>query len=155
MTTPIPHRQRREVLSDDGERWLRGEPAGAFPYLTRNLAEIWAAHAERVVSEHIARWPGSRPRRWWQYSVREPRMRLGGIGDTMPDAGMAHAPHFEFGLPTAWRRLGDGFTKGTPVDPADPPRFESEASYLLRLGLLLPGEREQLKPMHFRSVRIR
>ena len=30
------------------------------------------------------------------------------------------------------------------IDPADPPTFESQATYLRRLDLLLPGESERL-----------
>ena len=33
----------------------------------------------------------------------------------------------------------------TRFDPNDPPQFESEAAYLERHGLLLPGERRRLR----------
>lgn len=36
------------------------------------------------------------------------------------------------------------------VDSSDRPRFESQAAYLDRLGLLLNGERERLSPADFR-----
>jgi hypothetical protein len=36
-----------------------------------------------------------------------------------------------------------------PVNPDDPPRFESQASYLRRFGLLLPGEERRLGPSDF------
>jgi hypothetical protein len=36
-----------------------------------------------------------------------------------------------------------------PVDPDDPPTFESQAAYLKRLKLLLPGEEKQLTPDDF------
>jgi len=32
----------------------------------------------------------------------------------------------------------------TPIDPQDPPVFEAQATYLERLGLLQPGERERI-----------
>ena len=35
------------------------------------------------------------------------------------------------------------------IDPDDPPRYESEASYLQRLDLLLPGELERLTEADF------
>ena len=34
---------------------------------------------------------------------------------------------------------------GVAIDADDPPMFESEASYLDRLGLFLPGEKKRLK----------
>jgi hypothetical protein len=54
----------------------------------------------------------------------------------------------------AWRVHGDFFTSGIEIDPDDPPRYESESKYLLRLGLLLPGERERLCPRDFWPERI-
>jgi hypothetical protein len=77
-----------------------------------------------------------------------PRRRLGGTGTPLHECSAYIAP-FEYGIPSAWRTHGDYFTSGTPIDPADPPRYESESKYLLRLGLLLPGERERLCPRHF------
>jgi len=41
-----------------------------------------------------------------------------------------------------------------PVDPNDPPTFESQAAYLKRLGLLLPGEEKRLAPKAFAPERI-
>ena len=35
------------------------------------------------------------------------------------------------------------------VDEEDPPLFEAQASYLERLGLLLPGERRRLAKSDF------
>jgi hypothetical protein len=105
------------------------------------------------VAHHVKRWPGTRPARWWEYSAPEPRRRLGGTGTPLHECSAYIAP-FEYGIPSAWRTHGDYFTSGTPIDPADPPRFESEAKYLLRLGLLLPGERERLCPRDFWLERI-
>ena len=62
---------------------------------------------------------------------------------------------FEFGLPAeGWCRRGDSFSRGVAVDPADPPKFESEASYLARHKLFLPGERARLCPRDFWPERI-
>jgi hypothetical protein len=40
------------------------------------------------------------------------------------------------------------------VDPNDPPILESEASYLERHGLLLPGERQRLRKTDFEPVAV-
>jgi hypothetical protein len=34
--------------------------------------------------------------------------------------------------------------KGVAIDPDDPPSFEPQATYLKRIGLLLPGESKRL-----------
>jgi hypothetical protein len=36
-----------------------------------------------------------------------------------------------------------------PVDPSDPPKFESQASYLKRHNLFEPGEERRLKAKDF------
>lgn len=49
--------------------------------------------------------------------------------------------HYEFGIPTLW--------EDAPHDPAKPALFESQAAYLDRHGLFLPGERKRLKAADF------
>jgi hypothetical protein len=61
------------------------------------------------------------------------------------------APLFEYGVAADWNVAGDNIP-GTPISNTDPPRFESEASYLLRHGLLLDGEEEQLGSRAFDPV---
>jgi hypothetical protein len=39
------------------------------------LAAFWDEHRDWIVSRHIARHPGSRPLRWWQYDAPAPRRR--------------------------------------------------------------------------------
>jgi hypothetical protein len=153
MTTPAMARRAPIKLPWGAKRWLLGYRGRAWEYLIAgDLRLVWREHGEAVVAWHVKRWPGSRPRRWWTYDAPSPRRRLSGVGDTSWHAGMAVSPHYEFGLPTSWRRHGDVFaSKGVPIDPADPPKFESVASFLLRLNLLLPGERERLRPADFHS----
>jgi hypothetical protein len=72
---PVKRRlaKRRELIDEDAEAWLRGEPCGFFEFKpAAELAALWAEHAERIVDEHVARWPGSRPLRWWDYDAPEP-----------------------------------------------------------------------------------
>lgn len=42
--------------------------------------------------------------------------------------------------------------KGVAIDDRDPPRYESEAAYLDRHGLFLPGERKRLKKADWEDV---
>ena len=80
-------------------------------------------------------------------------------------------PHYAFGIPTKfvdrWEQsyyngrsrdihgkpIGteyeEGHFAGVAPDPDDPPRFESEASYLRRLDLLLPDELKRLTEADF------
>ena len=37
------------------------------------------------------------------------------------------------------------------IDPADPPRYESQATYLARYGLLMRGEEKRLPPERIRA----
>lgn len=46
-------------------------------------------------------------------------------------------------------KFSEGDFAGAPIDPDDPPRYESQAAYLERHGLLLPGERERLSEADF------
>jgi hypothetical protein len=96
---------------------------------------------------------------WWAHDAPEPRRRLGGIGDVFSPGKL------KFGIETDWTSLDQrelytgqchhvdghllteftvpGFNKRAVV-PWDPPTHESQAAFLDRLDLLLPGERERL-----------
>src|SRR5215471_20126851 len=152
MVTPrIPVRQQREVLPIGLRRFLiRGQRTALYYLLHLNDdygCAFWREHADWVVSWHVERWPGTRPRLWWRFDRPGVRARLGGIGDTL-DTCSAYAPQFEFGLPVNWlcRANQQYFDRGVPIDPADPPRFEAQATFLRRHGLLSREERLQLSP---------
>lgn len=88
------------------------------------LERAWKMLGPTATAEHARHHPGSRPALWWQHTAPEPeRRQLAGTGRRG-----AVTPYY--GLP--W------FLE---IDPAAPPIFESQAAYLRRLGLLLPGER--------------
>jgi hypothetical protein len=104
-----------------------------------------------------------------------PRRRTGGIGTPKHEC-LAYSPQFAFGIPTLWvntreveyytgravdihgdpiglESVGRAFN-GVPTNPDDPPRYESQAAYLLRHGLLLDGERSRLCASHFDEERV-
>jgi hypothetical protein len=135
------------------------------------LREAWEVHHQFIVIRWVKEHPGSRPSYWWKFSALEPRRRLGGTGTPMDEA-FNYVPSYRFGIPDGWvnawevelysgRVMGidgkpivssdRGFI-GVPPDPNDPPVYESEASYLRRLGLLLPGEAARLTPEDFEPV---
>ena len=162
MTAPLPVLERLPAVSLAARRWLLGcdshgavvcwmhlvlKPA-SVP-LDARLAAFWREHEQEVLRWHIRHWPGTRPARWWQFSAPEPRRRLGGIGTPLHEC-TAYGLSLHYGIPDGWRRVGDYFTSGTPIDPADPPAFESEAAFLARHNkLFLPGESERLCPRDF------
>jgi len=125
--------------------------------------KIWTAVKKDFLKGWIIDHPGTRPWAWWKWDSPEPRKRIGGIGDPSHEHLKAILPHYEFGLPTQWVtkfdeeyyngrardihrnlipsnwKLGD--FEGRAIDARNPPTFESEASYLLRLKLLVEGEK--------------
>ena len=101
------------------------------------------------MKDWIAKRPGTRPTMWWRFDaprwepsekwapfsslvsrLPDPRLRLGGTG-TPAFETIAVAPSWPLGIPDYWC---DDF------DQADPPVYESQAAYLKRHGLVLPGE---------------
>jgi hypothetical protein len=144
MTTAVlpftPHRTRP---STSMWRWLlSGQRRGPWYYLLRKDPQevVWATYRELVLDHYIKRHPGSRPWAWWRFSAPEPRQRLGGTGDPLDACTNLREQPYCWGVPWHWRQEGDHFKRGVPLSAADPPLFESEASYLRRLKLLLPGD---------------
>ena len=100
----------------------------------------------------------------------EPRRRLGGIGTPSHEC-LAYTPHYNFGIPAYWvnqwesdyyngrarhvdgHLIGEDYEEGdfegVAIDSEDPPRYESEASYLERHGLFRPGEKKRLRKADF------
>lgn len=169
---------RRAEVTDEHEAWLRGDDAAAgfVKYAPDDeLAALWATHSERIVADHVADYPGTRPARWWRYDAPEPRKRLGGKGTPAHDV-LAYKPIYRHGLPAIWiepwmvkyyggtavnirgEPIGSLIPtdfKGVAIDPNNPPRFESQAAYLRRLGLFLPGEERRLRKTDFEPVFIK
>jgi hypothetical protein len=137
------------------------------------LREAWEVHREFIVAHWIKEHPGSRPSYWWKYSAPEPRRRLGGIG-TPTDEAFNYVPSYRFGIPDSWvnqweielysgRIMGvdgkpiisadRGFVAVVP-NPDNPPIYESEAAYLRRLGMFLPGEAARLISSDFEPVEL-
>jgi hypothetical protein len=114
-----------------------------------------------IVEEWIADHPGTRPTCWWKFEAPGPRVRCGGIG-TPSHERLANVLWLHLGVPRDW--INDGILAtyvrlgsdlGVPaIDPCNPPVFESQATFLDRHGLLLPGERRRLSAADFKPERI-
>ena len=126
--------------------------------------------------EILAAWtadaPGTRPSFWWKFDaprqplgtfpgcfwdgkLPEPRRRLGGIGTPSHEC-LAYKPHYDYGLPAHWVKKwesdyynSEGDFEGVAIDPENPPKYESEAAYLERHALFLPGEKKRLQKADF------
>jgi len=107
----------------------------------------WRKMKDMVLEEWIQNAPGTRPQYFWLFSAPEPRRRLGGIGTPLSEAYPEEAATTIYGVPRRW--CGREDILGQQIDPSDPPKYESQASYLKRLDLLLPGELERLTPEDF------
>lgn len=105
-----------------------------FIFDVGTIEPAWREHGAAILADWIEDRPGTRPACWWRFDASGPRLRLGGTGTTCPERWPAHAPLLRLGIETMW----------ATVDQDDPPRFESQAAFLARHGLLAPGEAKRL-----------
>jgi hypothetical protein len=162
---PLSDAMRRHLLS--GEYPTRGDFGSWVEVFDKSTDQRgrWQEHGDDLLAEWIADHPGTRPWAWWRFDAPEPRHRLGGVGTPSFEV-LAHAPEYDHGLPTQWvtvwdveyytgravdvhgKAIGQEFRgrrfAGQAIDPDDPPRYESEAAYLDRHGLLSAEERAEL-----------
>jgi hypothetical protein len=166
---------RRSEVNPAIERWLLTGATEGLPFECHppsvSLGAMWARHGDALLETFIENTPGCRPFGWWQCDAVEPRRRLSGTGTPIWEALRGYAKEYWFGLPsrfvTRWdcayysgqarnvrgELIGQEFAgrsfAGQAIDPDDPPTYESEATYLERLGLLRAGERARLTPQDF------
>jgi hypothetical protein len=152
----------------------RGEWSSDLPFALHGAGrqrELWRLCRDAVLPAWIAERPGTRPWAWWRFDAPEPaRRRLGGTGTPAHEV-LAVEPESAFGLPTRWitrwmveycagravnvsgNPIGQQYRgcpfPGVAIDPADPPRFESEAAYLNSRNLLTAAERAVLTNADF------
>ena len=123
--------------------------------------QLWSEHGQMIVQEWIIDRPGTRPTCWWKFQAPGPRVRCSGIG-TPSHERLANVLRVHLGVPMDWMNGGIlavyvqlGSDLGVrAIDPHNPPVFESQATYLDRHGLLLPGERRRLLAADFTPERI-
>lgn len=142
-----------DFLVDGAEPAMDAPGVNIFIFIDPGQAaiEAWREHGARVLARFVRDHPGTRPWAWWLADAPEPRRRLGGTGDPLRFARLA------FGVPDSWQtaaHAGSCMARGVPVDPRDPPVFESEATYLKRLALLTPAESKRLGRADFRPEAI-
>jgi hypothetical protein len=166
---PRPGRERRAPVEPETLHWLLyGErPADNFELFLMDglgdgpkspLRALWGSVGGALTAAYANDRPGHRPWAWWRLEAPEMRRRLGGHGVTESSL-LAVVPTFDRGIPSDW--LLDDFSwtydGGKPpagyvaLDRSNPPTFESQATYLRRLKLFLPGEARRLKAADFEA----
>jgi hypothetical protein len=111
------------------------ELAHVFFASAEAVEAMWHDYGPDVVAAWAAAHPGTRPWGWWRYEAEEPRRVIRGAELLKPRR-----------KPEDWRfywkdhRGVQAFRQWRPK-AAELPLIESEAAYLRRLKLLLPGER--------------
>ncbi len=95
--------------------------------------ELWELKRKELLHYWIAKYPGTRPFAWWQCDAQENRKQVGGKG-VPGHKCLRLVPHYRLGISTCWGQLSRD----------EPPQFESQATYLERLGLLTPMEQRRL-----------
>ncbi|MFO8085476.1 MAG: hypothetical protein R6U27_14285 [Desulfobacterales bacterium] len=150
------HRAKLEALCyghATSNRWVKLNQDGFFNNgIDAKL--MWQKHRKSLIKQWADEYPGTRPFAFWVFEPQEEkRKRLGGKGDCIPDHVEGETEEYWKGLPTYW--IGQDRLMMWPelaeyaIDPENPPRFESEAAFLQRLGLLMPGEAEKLTGADF------
>ncbi len=151
----------RPVLDEDQINFFLTGIDFAFFWDEWERARDWKAIRGDLLRDFVAASPGRRPFFWWKVDAPGPRLRVGGTGDVIP--AYAIPENLRFGifrkmsfvddrLLAAVAPVGAGLT---PFDPADPPRYESQAAYLRRHKLFLPGEEKRLTPADFEPEMVR
>ncbi len=117
------------------------------------LRAAWAEVGGEILDAWIATAPGTRPSAWWKYAALRQRQRLGGIGTPSHEC-LDYVSIYVLGIPASWLNQEEveyyqPDFEGVAIDPEDPPQYESQATYLKRLDLFLPGESKRLRKADF------
>lgn len=135
-----------DLMEDNVLTWLH---TGQNGYGDK-ARELIAKHGDAALAAFTAEYPGQRPGWWWKHRAPEPMRQRVGVGGTgtarhWHETGVRHANQQDaYGVPLVWVTLENaawwGTPPGPPVDPNDPPLYESQAAYLRRHGLLSDAE---------------
>ena len=115
--------------------------------------EMWQRYRDEVLVDWVEQLPGIRPHQWWFFEA--PRAPLGTLPGWWCD-GKISDPRRHLrgsGRPQLISQVCGVATTWHGVDEGNPPFVESQAAYLERHGLFLPGERDRLTDAEFRPVR--
>lgn len=135
--------------------WCFGSMEGRdlqFPFQSEeHRRQVWEDNREFLINkdangdaELAQREPGTRPAAWWDYDSPEPRKIIKNAQfwehREPPYMKKRGESPYSFGISKVMHPVEGWSAAGYPLA-----EYESEADYLQRLGLLLPGEAEALK----------
>ena len=103
------------------------------------------------LDEFIKKNPGKRPYVWWDEATERHRTRTGGIGSPNFES-FNYVPSYSFGVPDEFltQEEADFYASqgstllGVPLDPDDPPQYETQTEYLRRHTLLCSWELKRI-----------
>ena len=141
--------------ADPDSGWLKAYLFAVYhAYEQRRV--VWSTIRDRLMADWVACRPGTRPWAWWEFDA--PRWTRGDLPTTLedlPDQVLSQfaEPRRQVSEPRPLHETSDSwpeFSHGCalefdrPIDLADPPRFEAQATYLSRHGLLSSEEQSRL-----------
>lgn len=103
------------------------------------VAALWPQFRDNILANWISTRPGTRPSHWWAIEATEPRQCVGNIRTHELEA-LEYVTSYKLGIP---EDFGDDFDARSSL------QFESEAAYLRRLDLLMPGELKRIKKAQY------
>ncbi len=110
--------------------------------------QCWDANKQHLIDKDYSingihkREPGTRPHAWWMYSAPEPRRKIENGEYWTAAPGHEEGWRKYYGMDTVMHPADGWSEAGYPLV-----EYETEADYLRRLNLLLPGEAEALAEM--------
>lgn len=122
-----------------------------FPFRDEaHQRQLWNENRDRLINKDVGdgggpvrREPGTRPAAFWAFDAPEPRRIIQNAEYWQPPPGKENDWRRYWGMHPILHPVDNWEEAGYPL-----PEYETEASYLRRLKLLLPGEAEALEKIN-------
>lgn len=121
---------------------LHGEPL-------KLARQCWKELKDKIMAEHIAEKPGTRPEAWWLWDMPERRLRIDGLPHPFDNPERKAHIEAHSGGSQSWIDAAYEMTEGIPslicCKDDDLAEYETKEEFLDRLGLLTDTERKALE----------
>jgi hypothetical protein len=152
-----PGNEHSWLTRHDDEPYVLLGPNAMRKVSGMSARQLVERYGDEYIKDYVAEYPGERPAWWWRFNTPEPmRRRLGGVGAAWhgSETGERYPNQQDSrGVPLVFVTDENlhwwGKPPGPPIDPKNPPQYESESAFLDRHGLLSEAERAQLEPADF------
>lgn len=106
----------------------------------------WVLYRDQILADWVTKHPGTRPWAWWQFDATARREPVDGSQHPFDRSERKrYAAKWQRLYPKRDLRLFELLYGMPAISLGERCTFETEAQYLTRLNLLLPGEAESLK----------